>query len=431
MVARTLEARLIARLLALAAVGLILAGATTALVADRALSASERSRTLAIAAGARKALAVELAEGDRPDEAAQEVLASAEGQGVRLTIRDANQGGSVYSTGAATLPRIAPGSCEDLEDGDPWLSCADSDTSLSVVAAIPVFEHRAAMVAAQRALVALVLFAGAALWWAIRRALRAPLGELAALVAWTEHARKGEPAERPPPATTREIAKLSAAFDALVRDLVATLARERATSAYIAHELRTPLTAVVAEVDALASRDPSTRAAVSRIRSDATRLADVIDAVLVLSSRDRGGPSEIVNVADIARELAPAEATIDAPDEALVKADERLIRLALRNLLDNASKYAGGARVVRVSRLPDGVRLGVVDEGAGLDEAARDKMFERYWRRSGDGNGRGLGLALVRAVAERHGGRAVAVPGPEGRGLDVSLTLGHLVDWHT
>jgi two-component system sensor histidine kinase TctE len=103
--------------------------------------------------------------------------------------------------------------------------------------------------------------------------------------------------------------------------------------------------------------------------------------------------------------------------------------LALRNLVDNARKYGGGARAVRVSREEDHVRLTVVDEGPGVDADARARMFERYWRGTGDGEGRGLGLSFVRAVAERHGGEARAVPGPAGRGLEVSLTFGRLLAW--
>jgi two-component system, OmpR family, sensor histidine kinase TctE len=102
----------------------------------------------------------------------------------------------------------------------------------------------------------------------------------------------------------------------------------------------------------------------------------------------------------------------------------------MRNLVDNANKYAGGARAVRITREGAQARIAVVDQGGGLEGPAREKMFDRYWRESADGNGRGLGLALVRAVAERHAGGVRAVPGPGGKGLEVSLTLGNVVGWH-
>jgi signal transduction histidine kinase len=86
--------------------------------------------------------------------------------------------------------------------------------------------------------------------------------------------------------------------------------------------------------------------------------------------------------------------------------------------------------LLRVSREDASIRIAVVDGGAGIEAAERGRMFDRYWRKSADGEGRGLGLALVRAVAERHGGSAQVVSGPDGLGLDVSLTLGHVVGWH-
>jgi signal transduction histidine kinase len=301
------------------------------------------------------------------------------------------------------------------------------------VAAVPIAEHRAVVAAVWRAMAALVVVAALLLWWAIRRALRGPLAELTSLVRWTGRIGSGESTvdEPPPIAHTTEIAHLSAAFDRLVGDLLEGLARERANSAHIAHELRTPLTAIGAELDALASADPAARNAAMRIRADVARLADVIDAILVLSGRSATGvPAEVVNVADLARDIAPSGVAVEAPDEALVEADERLVRLAVRNLLDNAGKYGGGARVVRVSREEACARIAVIDGGRGLDQAARERMFERYWRQSADGDGRGLGLALVKAVAERHGGGVHAAPGPGGAGLEVSLTLGKVVGWH-
>jgi len=86
--------------------------------------------------------------------------------------------------------------------------------------------------------------------------------------------------------------------------------------------------------------------------------------------------------------------------------------------------------LLRVSRSADTARLAVVHQGPGVDAAARERMFERYWRGSADGGGRGLGLALVRSVAERYGGHAEARSGPDGRGLEVSMTFTPLVGWH-
>jgi signal transduction histidine kinase len=171
---------------------------------------------------------------------------------------------------------------------------------------------------------------------------------------------------------------------------------------------------------------------VDRVLEDLARFADVIDAILVLSAGPqlRARDEAVVNLADLAREVAPEGVAVHAPDEALLEMDERLVKLALRNLLDNARKYALGARHIRVSRDASNVRVAVVDEGPGLDPEARAHMFERYWRGAADGEGRGLGLALVRAVAERYGGRAEARLGPGGIGLEVSMTFGRLVEWH-
>ena len=429
---RSLEARLTRRLFGLAGPVLVAVGASAVVVIDRVLDAGDTASARAEAAGGRAALERELAEGDGADEALEEVIAAAGAEGVRVVAR---AGGRTRTTaGGPIVPALVAGACATGRDeaGGAWRACAAGDEAASVVATISIDGHRAAVRFLTRAAAAVVLAGLVALWIAVRQALRAPLDELTAVVRWTEHILDVEAPSPPPPAQTLEVARLEAAFDVLVRRLLDTLARARATAAHIAHELRTPLTSLGAELQGWSDADGAAASAtVARMRADVARLSDVIDAILVLSDPRPAAPSSggLVNVADLARDLVPEGARIDAPDEALVDVDERLVTLALRNLIDNATKYAGGVSEVRVSRDGAAVRLAVRDEGDGLDESARHRMFDRHWRGAEDGRGRGLGLALVRAVAERYGGQAEARSGPGGRGLDVSMKLAPLVHW--
>ena len=418
-------------MLLLAGAVLVGVGAAAVAVTDRALDAADTSRALGSAVAGRDAIERELDEGDAQRLAIDEVVHDALAEGVHLTV--VRIAGSAVGADPS-VPALAGGSCTTRVDerGTPWRACGADARGVQVVAEIPIGANRDAVRTLARGMVAVVAIALLLLALAVRQTVRGALRELLALVGWTGRIVETEQSAAPPQAGTREVARLGEAFDLLVRRLLEALARERANSAHIAHELRTPLTAIVAELESLKVQDDASRAAVSRIRADVARLADVIEAILVLSARAAASPRSdgVVNVADLARQLAPDGVRVDAPDEALVEGDERLLGLALRNLLDNARKYAGGAEAVRVSRAGDAVRLGVVDRGPGLDAEARAHMFDRYWRGAADGEGRGLGLALVRAVAERHGGAAQAEPGPGGTGLDVSLTLGTVVGWH-
>lgn len=121
--ARTLEVRLSARLLVLAAVVLTAVGITTALVTDRALAVADNQRARDEAAGARDSLAVELSEGDSREQASREVVAAANGEGVRLAIQF--EGGALYSAGPGNLPTLAAGQCANVDDegGHPWRAC--------------------------------------------------------------------------------------------------------------------------------------------------------------------------------------------------------------------------------------------------------------------------------------------------------------------
>jgi signal transduction histidine kinase len=431
---RTLEARLTARTLLVAGTVLALLSIASLVVTDRVLDAGDTSSARTIAWEARDMLRRELSEGDGLGMALDEILASASGveiaQRVRVTAR--LRDGESKSAGEP-LPALSLDQCTTVLDRRhrPWRACETSLDEVSLVAAIPISGHRQALWTLAQAALVMAALAILVLRFAMKRAVRAAVGELAALVEWTGRIFQVQEPVSPPHARTREVAQLGSAFDALVRRLLDVLSRERASSAHIAHELRTPLTAMSADLERLAVANPAAREAVRGIRADVTRFADVIDAILVLSSSTKGRRSDVVvNIADMARDQAPPGVRVEAPEEALVEADEPLVTLALRNLVDNARRYAGGACGIVVTREGDMLRLAVVDEGPGLDEKARARMFDRYWRGSADGEGRGLGLALVKAVAERHGGAASAEPGPSGRGLRVSMTLRNVLGWH-
>jgi signal transduction histidine kinase len=429
---RALSARLTWRFVAVAGTVLVAVSAAAIGLARHALDVNDTEAAEDRALGTLDALDRELSEGDSLEEALREVVDTEKADGARIAIwRQA------LLAGRKELPTLAPGSCTTLAEAssgtpEPWRACAARRGDTLAVAEVPIAAHRAVVATLAKWMLAVIALGLVALWIAVRRAVKVPLGELAALVDWTARMTHAEVTFAPPAAETLEIVRLGAAFDALVRRLIESLVRERASSAHIAHELRTPLTAIVIELENLARREPSARGAVERVLGDVARFGDVIDSILVLSSgaSRRKRDEAIVNVADLARELTPEGALCDAPEEALVEGDEHLVRLALRNLIENARKYASGARIVRVELDGGAMRLSVIDAGPGVDDEARLRMFDRFWRASADGEGRGLGLALVRAVAERYGGRAEARTGPDGKGLEVSMTIDRVVGWH-
>jgi signal transduction histidine kinase len=113
-------------------------------------------------------------------------------------------------------------------------------------------------------------------------------------------------------------------------------------------------------------------------------------------------------VALAAEEAAQVGAELQAVQARLsVPGDERLLRRALRNLLENAKRYGGGEITLHAARVASRIELRVCDRGAGVPEALRERIFEPFFRLPGHAEregGVGLGLALVKQIAQRHGG---------------------------
>lgn len=255
------------------------------------------------------------------------------------------------------------------------------------------------------------------------------------LAAHMASLREGDLEAAPPADAGRdEIADLSR----VVADATERLRRARAGQerliAEAAHELRTPLTLVRTTIDLALRRRRSPEEleqALRDARDEVDRLATLASRLLDLAAARRAGwdraPGDLARVAREAAEAARADAeargvlvAFDGAAPAPASFDRDGVRQALDNLLSNAVRHSppGGTVTVAVARAAaaDGgplVRVTIRDEGPGIPAAQRERVFEPFARGEGLAGAAGLGLAIVRDVAEGHGGRAyVADAGP-------------------
>ncbi|HEX2292164.1 MAG TPA: ATP-binding protein [Gaiellaceae bacterium] len=248
-----------------------------------------------------------------------------------------------------------------------------------------------------------------------------------------------DPGRRLPAGEARdEIARLAATLNEMLERLERAIARERSFVADASHELRTPLALLKAELE-LALRKPRTEPELEQaIRSAAAetdRLVRLAEDLLVLAQADDGRlplRRERLRADDVLGSVRAAfrpraEAAgraIEAEDAngIVLRADRLRLEQALGNLVDNALRHGAGTIRLAASERGERVDLHVRDEGPGLRDDFLPHAFERFAR--GDeartGGGTGLGLALVAAIAEAHGGEAHAA---DGGGADVWLSI--------
>lgn len=242
----------------------------------------------------------------------------------------------------------------------------------------------------------------------------------------------------------------------LVLDDVSELRRlQRIRAEFIdnlSHELRTPLTTVsllaetlAREATAAGDRIPDRmRERITKIEVETGHLVQMVNELLDLSRIEGGGTLELVDGVDLGR-LAAASAErlrlfaerqgvvlrVEAAEAVPpIRGDAARLGQVVINLVHNAVKFSpdGGDVTVRVRRDADEVVVSVEDHGVGIPPAARDRVFERFYKvdrarsREGTGGGTGLGLAIARHVVEQHGGRIWLVS-EEGRGSMFTFAL--------
>ena len=226
-----------------------------------------------------------------------------------------------------------------------------------------------------------------------------------------------------------EVATLATSFNLAAERVEALVRSHKSLLANASHELRSPLARLKMATSLLAEAAPDEREREhlrAEINTDIAELDGLVDEVLLASRLEAAPAPEHLESVDLlalaVEEGARVDASVDGAG-ASVQGEERLLRRALRNLLENARRYGGGEiRVDLEDKAAAGVEIRVCDNGPGVPEAYRERIFEPFFRLPGHAEragGVGLGLALVRQIVERHNGRIQCVRPPEGGGCFV------------
>ncbi|MET8055941.1 sensor histidine kinase [Streptomyces microflavus] len=261
-------------------------------------------------------------------------------------------------------------------------------------------------------------------WLVTRRALRPVEGirrEMAAITASEDLARRV-----PEPGSRDEIARLARTTNETLTVLEASVERQRRFVADASHELRSPIASLRTQLE-VAEAHPELLDLPGAV-ADTVRLQVLAADLLLLARLDAGekpGAARIEAGALVREEVSQRTAdripvTVEVAEGAAYEVSGsrgQLVRV-VGNLLDNAQRHAESRITVQVAADGRGVRVEVRDDGAGVPEDERERIFERFVRlddaRSRDDGGAGLGLAIARDVAARHGGTLTVHRAPEG-----------------
>jgi signal transduction histidine kinase len=267
------------------------------------------------------------------------------------------------------------------------------------------------------AIVLLLLFIGVAAgaFPVVRRLTR----RLEALKRGVEQFGAGQLHHRVDDSGRDEVAAVAASFNQAAERIETLLRSHQTLLANASHELRSPLARLKMAFAMLEEAAPAQRERLAHeIDVNIAELDALVEEVLLASRLEAGSAVGETHPVDLlalgAEEAARAEAGFEPEtDAAVVSGQERLLRRALRNLLDNARRYGGPDVELGLRPVAGGYEFVVADRGPGVPAELRERIFEPFYRLPGHAEmagGVGLGLSLVKQIAERHGGSVRCLP---------------------
>lgn len=287
---------------------------------------------------------------------------------------------------------------------------------------------------------ALVLLGGLFIWMAIGRALR-PVEKMrkqAASISATDlHLRVPQPPGDDP------ISDLAITLNAMLDRLQQSNDDQRRFIGDASHELRSPVTNtyVALEVARDLAEDPEERALFDSLLNEQRRLVTLVEQLLLLARLDAPEGERPEHEVDLSA-LVSSEVDIggdevpsvraEIADDVHVAGDPELLARIVRNLVNNARRYAESSVVISLTAVDTWARLDVSDDGPGIPPEDRQRIFDRFVRlddsRGRDSGGTGLGLAIVHEAVTIHRGRTRITDGELGRGTTVTVELPLIAD---
>ncbi|MBM7788152.1 HAMP domain-containing sensor histidine kinase [Tenggerimyces flavus] len=270
--------------------------------------------------------------------------------------------------------------------------------------------------------------------WASRSVIQ-PLDRVAATAAQIAAGQLGSrlPATRDP-----GLATIVGSFNSMAETLQQRLQRDARLAADVSHELRSPLTTLMAAVEVMNKRreelPPRSQEALGLVTEELGRFERLMRNLLDLARADAGldpADTEQLPLTELVRHTlsntgrSAALLNVTTSEPTIVRGDRARLDRVLTNLLDNADRHGGGATAVTVSTTADRVLVDVDDDGPGVAEADRERIFERFATGVArySSSGTGLGLALATETVGAHGGTIWCTTPPSGNGARFTFAL--------